>query len=436
MEDILAGFDPAGAADWKAQLTKDLKGITFEQLSRIDDNGITIEPFYTIEDVADHDTKPVFAHTDWSIMERIVVNQEQEANKLALQTLATGASGLIFEVAAENTDWATLLNGVEVAYIHTFFNLRNATDASVEALTAYLKAHNAVQATIGHDTLSDYVQVKATAEAFAAAVNRIAQSTGQLIVDGSLYYNAGSPSVYQLGLITAQVNEYLQALADRNALNTVKQLHVTVATGTAFFEEIAKVRALRQLLQLLTAQYDINPEIAIQAITGTLYKAPYDAYNNLLRDTLAGMAAVMGGSDAVYILPFDEGHSKGKEAFSRRMSVNTQLLFKEESYLHHIADVANGSYYLETLTAEMGTKGWDVFKEIEAAGGFIQSFNDGILTGKVAAQAADLLERYRNGSLVWIGMNKYPNQVDMPQPAPVPQHEQPGIYPLSLATII
>lgn len=148
------------------------------------------------------------------------------------------------------------------------------------------------------------------------------------------------------------------------------------------------------------------------------------------------MAAVIGGSDAVYILPFDEGHSKGKEAFSRRMSVNTQLLFKEESYLHHIADVANGSYYLETLTAEMGTKGWDAFKEIEAAGGLIQSFNEGILTEKVAAQAADLLERYRDGSLIWIGMNKYPNPVDMPQPAPVPQHGQSGIYPLNLAAII
>lgn len=436
MEDILAGFDPAGAADWKAQLTKDLKGITFEQLSRIDDNGITIEPFYTIEDVTNHDTKPVFAHTDWNIMERIVVNQEQEANKQALQALATGASGLIFDVTAEHTDWATLLHEIEVAYIHTFFNLHNATDTSVEALTAYLKTHHAVQTTIGRDTLSDYVQVKATAEAFVAAVNRIAQTTGQVIVDGSLYYNAGSPSVYQLGLITAQVNEYLQALADRNALEAVTQLHVTIATGTAFFEEIAKLRALRQLLQLLAAQYNINPQIAIQAVTGTLYKAPYDAYNNLLRDTLAGMAAVIGGADALYILPFDEGHSKGKEAFSRRMSVNIQLLFKEESYLHHIADVANGSYYLETLTAEIGTRGWDAFKEIEAAGGFIQSFKDGILAEKVAAQAADLLERYRNGSLIWIGMNKYPNPVDMPQQAPLAQHRQPGIYPLNLAEII
>lgn len=436
MEDILAGFDPAGAADWKAQLTKDLKGITFEQLSRVDDNGITIEPFYTIEDVSDHDTQPVFAHTDWNIMERIIVNQEQDANKQALQTLATGASGLIFEVAAEQTDWTALLNGVEVAYIHTFFNLQNATEESLVTLVAYLKAHNAVQATIGHDVLNDYVQGKAAADAFAVAVSRVAQHTGQVVVDGSLYYNAGAPSVYQLGLITAQVNEYLQALADRNALDAVKQLYVTVATGTAFFEEIAKVRALRQLLQLLTAQYNINPEIAIQSITGTLYKAPYDAYNNLLRDTLAGMAAVMGGSDAVYILPFDEGHSKGKAAFSRRMSINTQLLFKEESYLHHIADVANGSYYLETLTAEMGTKGWDAFKEIEAAGGFIQSFNDGILTERVAAHAADLLERYRNGSLIWIGMNKYPNPVDMPQQAPIPHYGQPGIYPLSLATII
>lgn len=436
MEDILAGFDPASAADWKAQLTKDLKGITFEQLSRIDDNGITIEPFYTVENVDNHDTVPVFAHTDWSIMERIRVVEESAANQQALQALGTGASGLIFEVEGMTTDWAVLLREVEVAYIHTFFNLKQASAASVAALKAYLEAHNAQQATIGHDALYDFVQGNADPVSFAGAVALIAEHTGQIVVDGSLYYNAGATSAYQLGLIAVQVNEYLQALSDQQSLGKVQQLHITTATGTAFFEEIAKVRALKQMLELLTSQYGINPEIIIQSVTGTLYKAPYDAYNNLLRDTLAGMAAVIGGSNAVYILPFDEGYPKGKEAFSKRMSVNIQLLFKEESYLHHIADVANGSYYLETLTTQIGTKGWDAFKEIEAAGGFIRSFEAGILSEQVSAQAANLLERYRNGSLIWIGMNKYPNPVDMPQQTSVPHHEQPGIYPLQLATII
>ena len=165
-----------------------------------------------------------------------------------------------------------------------------------------------MQVTIGYDALNARVQGIADGEAFTTAVNRVAQYTGQVVVDGSLYYNAGAASVYQLGLMTAQVNEYLQALSDQEALGNVKQLHITVATGTAFFEEIAKVRALRQLLQLLTKQYNIEPVITIQAVTGTLYKAPYDAYNNLLRDTLAGMDAVIACRTVDYRFPFADGY--------------------------------------------------------------------------------------------------------------------------------
>lgn len=433
MEDILAGFDAATAADWKSRLEKDLKGITFEQLSVVDDNGITINPFYTNEQEAQ---KPaVFSHTDWSILEKVIVADERTANAQALAALSTGASGLIFECTKEHTDWGILLQGVELNYIYTFFNVKGSNAAAIAALLAYTSRIATV--TIGQDYLAAYAcsadkQVLAPFEQGLAEI----MQTGQIVVEGSLYYNAGAHSTYQLGLITAQVNEYLQALSDQNGLGTIKQVHITIATGTAFFEEIAKLRALKQLIGLLVAQYEISPELFIQVQTGTLYKAPFDAYNNLLRDTLAGMAAVMGGCNALYVLPFDEGFSKGKEAFSRRMSINEQLLLKEESYLHHIADVANGSYYLETLTAQLGEKAWAYFKEIEAAGGFIAAFEQGIITKAVKEQAALLIGKYQSGERIWIGMNKYPNSVDMPQKVEKAAENEQIIAPLNLAAYI
>lgn len=436
MEDILAGFEPVSAANWKAQLAKDLKGITFEQLSRTDANGIHIEPFYTLEDYVDQTGAAVFEHTDWSIMERIVVSDESLANKEALQALSSGASGLIFEAEKTGINWVALLEGIEIAYIHTFFNLKGQDATDIARLKEYIQAKGALTATLGHDVLAAYVQGTAGRAALAHEVECIATQTQQIVVDGSVYYNAGANSTYQLGLITAQVNEYVQALSDRNALDQLKQVQVTIATGTAFFEEIAKVRALRQLLTLLLEQYQVQPEIQILACTGTLYKAPFDAYTNLLRDTLAGMAAVVGGCNALYILPFDEGHSKGKEAFSKRMSINTQLLFKEESYLHHIADAAKGSYYLENLTAQIGDKAWEAFKGIEAKGGFIEAFEQGILSAAIQAQADTLLEQYRSGDQAWIGMNKYPNPVDMPQQVSKTVYADGLIGPLNIAAVL
>ncbi|RQO31414.1 hypothetical protein DBR32_05475 [Taibaiella sp. KBW10] len=437
MEDILVGFDTATADNWKSRLEKDLKGITFEQLSVVDDNGITINPFYTYE--VKESSAPAFNHADWSILEKVVVRDEKAANEQALNALSTGASGLIFECTGADTDWAALLQGIELPYIYSFFKLKSGTAKEVLDLSAYLSATDTTSSLTlaGYDPLADYVAsgeqtYKAAFEAYGVATLH----KGQIVADGSIYYNAGANSTTQLGLITAQLNEYVQTLADQNSLDAIKQIHITVSVGTAFFEEIAKLRALRQLIDLLLAQYEIAPEVILQVQTGTLYKAPFDAYNNLLRDTLAGMAAVLGGADALYILPFDEGFSKGKDAFSKRMSINEQLLMKEESYLHQVADVANGSHYLDTLTMQFGEQAWAYFKHIENTGGFLAAFDKGLTTADIQTQAGILLEKYKSGARTWIGINKYPNSVDMPQTMEIELPQEGIISPLNMAALI
>jgi methylmalonyl-CoA mutase len=66
MEKLFTDFNIADAHAWKARLEKDLKGVTFEQLSVTDRNGITIHPFYTNEDITET-KKPVTTQPDWSI---------------------------------------------------------------------------------------------------------------------------------------------------------------------------------------------------------------------------------------------------------------------------------------------------------------------------------------------------------------------------------
>ena len=54
------------------------------------------------------------------------------------------------------------------------------------------------------------------------------------------------------------------------------------------------------------------------------------------------MSAVLGGCDTVVIQPF---------GFDPRLAVNVQRILKEEVHLDAVADLAGGSYYIESLTA-------------------------------------------------------------------------------------
>ncbi len=114
------------------------------------------------------------------------------------------------------------------------------------------------------------------------------------------------------------------------------------------------------------------------------------------------------------------------------MSRNQQLIFRDESYLDKVADVAAGSYYLETLTVQIAEQAWKQFQDIEQDGGLIASFDKGILKNELEGQAALWIQEYKEGKRVLIGVNKYPNAADKPVAGAPPVTEGPGIQYVKL----
>ena len=71
-----------------------------------------------------------------------------------------------------------------------------------------------------------------------------------------------------------------------------------------------------------------------------------DPYVNMLRETIAVVAAGFGGADAITVLPFTAAIGL-PDRFARRIARNTQLLLLEESNLAKVADPAAGSGGIE-----------------------------------------------------------------------------------------
>lgn len=416
MKHLFDEFNPTNADDWKARLEKDLKGITFNDLSVTDNNGIAIHPFYTQEDIQNA-TTVVSQHADWAICEQIVVTDAKTANSKALAALNNGASGVCFLLNEADIDPAVLLKDIELPYIYTSFKAANAGH------DFFLKLGNYLQ--------SEHQNINVLNCFLDSTENGDTPLYNQLSVDALLYQNAGANSVTELGITLSKLNEHLNTFSNAGNINALKKIQISVATDTNFYEQIAKLRALRNLVSLLCQQYGLDIPLHIHVETSSIYRAPFDSYSNLLRDTIAGMAGVLGGCDSLYIHPFDETLNTESD-FSKRMSRNQQLIFKEESYLNKVADISAGSYYIETLTEQLAEKGWEIFKAIEKEGGFVTTSANGFLKKMIESQAEQLIQDYKDGRRILIGINKFQNATDPPQPQPKETKTHEDIKPVFL----
>jgi methylmalonyl-CoA mutase len=439
MESLFSDFSPVSLADWKARLARDLKGPTFDDLVTLNESDVPVSPFYNAEN-ATAGGECLFENPDWDICVRIVVVDEKTANKQALEALAGGASGLILDIRnREVIDYAALLEGIELPYIFIVFKIGDPAGL-IAGFADYLQqkelSPGELNYVIDYDPIPDCLSRPEQANPFSPAAYRAflgAANRCSLSVDATLFQNAGANSAFQLGCALAQMNEYLSVAEEGGYGQRISRVAISLAVGTGLFEELAKLRALRKLLPLLFDVYGIRPELKLHVVSSDLYRAPVDAYNNLLRDTISGMAGVLGGCDSLEIHHFDLNKEAQNPDFSGRIARNQQLIFKEESYLNKVADIASGSFYLETLTEEIAAAAWAYFQEIEGQGGLLVCFDQGILERQVREQSELLIGEYKSGKRVLVGVNRYPNASDMPQKRDRPERSRKGLSKINLA---
>jgi methylmalonyl-CoA mutase len=210
-----------------------------------------------------------------------------------------------------------------------------------------------------------------------------------------------------LAYALAHVNEYLNHLTNSNSLKVI----FNVSVGTNYFFEIAKLRALRILWQSLASEYGITSECQIYTTPTKRNKTLYDYNTNLLRTTTECMSAILGGANTINNLAYDAIYHKNNE-FGSRISRNQLLVLKHESYFNKVNNPADGAYYIESLTQQLAEKGLELFKDIEANGGFLKQLKEGIIQKKIKESAEREQTQFNNGEIVLLGTNKHPNPND------------------------
>ena len=206
----------------------------------------------------------------------------------------------------------------------------------------------------------------------------------------------------------AHTNEYLNHLEKSGQLKEDIAINFRWSIGANYFMEIAKFRAFRQLLATLSELYNIALNDTHLARPSSRNKTIYDPNVNMLRTTTECMSAVLGGVDAVCNLPYDAIYHKSNE-FGERISRNQLLILKHESYFDQVTNAADGAYYIEDLSQQLAEKALELFKQIEASGGFVKALFAGTIQKKIREQAQYAQDAFDSGAKALLGTNLYPN---------------------------
>ena len=228
-----------------------------------------------------------------------------------------------------------------------------------------------------------------------------------LSVDVGLFQNAGGSMVQQLAYALAHSNEYLNMLDG----NPIKSVVFKMSVGSNYFFEIAKLQALRILWQSLTLDYGLSIDCHILTQPSQRNKTLYDYNINMLRTTTECMSAVLGSSDTIINMPYDELFHK-RNAFGNRLSINQLLILKKESYFDAVSNPTEGVYYIETLTQQLAQKALDLFKDIERQGGYLKCLKSCIVQRKLKEHAQKEQDLYDQGSEGLLGTHFQQNSSD------------------------
>jgi methylmalonyl-CoA mutase len=431
---LAAGFPPASEAEWLALVGKALGGAPFETLRTGLHEGLKTEPLYTRAPRR----PPLSGSRGWHIVQPLTHDEAQLAGDLKGGDCAHCIdfdAGLDVQTA----DNLKYLIGSDIPY----FVAPGSPTADAALVLAAIGDRYAPGAacSAGFDPLT----------AFAASGERPAEKTALLadyvdaafyiaahfpafvpfLASGNAWDAAGGSAVQELAFTLAAGVSYWRALAEGGMplADAAGCIGFQLAASADIFLTIAKFRSLRLLWAraLEAAGEKPKADVLLLAKMSRRILTAYDAHVNLLRGTAAAFGAAIGGAAGIEVLPFDAAGGAAN-AFSRRLARNTSLVLQHESYLSAVADAAAGSAYVETLTNELASAAWALFREVEAKGGLAAAIECGFIEEELHRKAGGRQRAlaFRQDKIT--GVSVFPNLAErLEAPArPVKQDDEAG----------
>ena len=427
-------FDSVSAKAWKQKIQSELKGKDYNELITQTAENIAVKPFYHQEDLPEQTTTQ--PDRDWLIAEQIDLESNKLNPELILKAVDKGTQALVFKtenlLSSDIIEW---INKVADKGACIFIQIdagKDVLDKLIDQL-AHIKNIKMAADPIYYLCKKGFYPDKN--KQVNQAVEVQVKNQGILFVNADLYHNAGADAIQEIAYSAGHLNEYLNFLDEHNQLSSVKEVRVKVALGSRYFIEIAKLKALRLLIQSLVHEYDIAPKIHIQSTNAHRNKTIYDYNLNMIRSTAESMAGILGAADEIINLPYDYLFHYPNE-FGQRIARNQLLMLREESHFDKVKNPTEGSYFIEKTTNQLAEEALVLFKSIEKSGGFLKQLREGKIQQKIKEKAQKEQDNFDQNKITLVGINNYiddeayvKDQLDF-YPFPKARHEQTQIKPI------
>ena len=249
---------------------------------------------------------------------------------------------------------------------------------------------------------------------------------------------AGATAVQEAAFTLANAATYVENATRRGIpADELGPLFFTIIVNHRdFFEEVAKIRAMRRIwARLMKEKLGAKTEAACAlrfhasqgAVGMNLMRSLPEA--NIVRSTLAGFAGVLSGAQSVGTRTMDEAYGI-PSAKASLISLRGLQIIAEETGVTNTADPLAGSYFVEWLTDEVERRINQYLAKIEALGGMVNAIKTGYVQTEIARSAFAYQMDCEAKRKITVGMNLH---VD-PEPAyethasyrldPALQHEQ------------
>ena len=453
--------------DWEKLVEKETKGRTTDEMTWQTPEGIAVKPLYTVEDTVgiDHmDNLPgfapfkrgpkatMYAGRPWTVRQYAGFSTAEESNTFYRKNLAGGQQGLsvAFDLATHrgydsdhprvegdvgkagvaidsDEDMKILFDSIPLDKVSVSMTMNGAVLPVMASFIVAAQEQGVepeqLAGTLQNDILKEFM-VRNTyiypPEPSMRIVSDIISYSAELMpkfnsisISGYHMQEAGATNVQELAYTIADGIEYV-----RTAINSgmdvdkfAPRLSFFFAIGMNFFMEIAKLRAARILWATLMEE-KFSPKdqrslmLRTHCQTSGVSLTSKDPYNNIVRTTIEGMAAVLGGTQSLHTNSFDEALGLPTE-FAARIARNTQLVLQEETGITKVVDPLAGSYYIESLTNELVEAALVLINEVEDMGGMTKAVESGMPKLRIEEAAALRQVAIDRGNDVIVGVNKY-----------------------------
>ena len=231
-------------------------------------------------------------------------------------------------------------------------------------------------------------------------------------ISGYHIREAGSTAVQEIAFTLSNGKAYVKAAIEKGMDINVfgKRLSFFFNAHNNLFEEIAKFRAARtmwaSIMQKLGATDPKALMLRFHTQTGGATLTAQQPLNNISRVTIQTLAAVLGGTQSLHTNGYDEALNLPTEE-AARIALRTQQIVAFESGAPDTVDPLAGSYFIESLTAEVEKKAWELIAKIDAMGGSVAAIESGFMQDEIAKSAYAYQKDIESGEKIIVGVNKF-----------------------------